>query len=56
MTIASCWCIDYTCMTITHIDGNLNWDTGAGTVPAAGDYIMVTGSCKNIVMRTLVAL
>jgi len=54
MTIASCWCIDYTCKSITHIDGNLNWDTGTGTVPCAGDYIMVTGSCKNIVMRTLV--
>jgi len=55
MTIASCWCIDYTCMSITHIDGCLGWDTGAGTVPGAGDYIMVTGSCKNIVIRTLVA-
>ena len=56
MTIASCWCIDYTCMTITHIDGNLNWDTGMCTVPSAGDFIVDTFGCKFIVMKLLVTL
>jgi len=55
MAISDDWCIDYTCKTIAHVDGCLDWDTGAGTVPGIGDYIMDTSSCKNIVMRLLVA-
>ena len=53
MTIASCWCIDFTAQTISHIDGCLNWDCGAGTVPSAGDYIVDTTSCKFIVFKLL---
>jgi len=55
MAISNDWCIDYTCMTISHVDGDIDWDTGTGTVPGIGDYIMDTTSCKNIVMRLLVA-
>jgi len=55
MAISDDWCIDYTCKTISHVDGNIDWDTGSGTVPGIGDYIMDTASCKNIVMRLLVA-
>jgi len=55
MAISDDWCIDYTCSVIQHVDGNLNWDTGTGTVPGIGDYIMDTASSKNIVMRLLVA-
>ena len=54
MTIASCWCIDYTCMVISHIDGVLGWDCGAGAVPTAGDYIVDTTGCKFIVFKLLV--
>ena len=55
MAISDDWCIDYTCTTIQHVDGDLDWDTGCGTVPGIGDYIIDTASCKFIVMRTLVA-
>jgi len=53
MAIASCWCIDFTAKTISHIDGCLNWDGGAGTQPLAGDYILATTACRNIVFKLL---
>jgi len=55
MAIVDDWDIDFTDKRISHIDGNIDWDTGTGTVPAADEYILDTFGCKNIVMKNLVA-
>lgn len=52
MPISDDWNIDFNNKIISHIDGNLNWDTGSGTVPSARDFIYNTTT--GAVARTLV--
>jgi len=55
MAVADDWDIDYIDKKISHIDGNLDWDGGSGTVPAADDYIYQT-SGNNAVAKLICSL
>jgi hypothetical protein len=52
MAVSDDWDIDYICKQISHIDGNLDFDTATGCSPAADDYIYQT-SGNNAVGKTL---
>jgi hypothetical protein len=56
MAVSDDWNIDYIDKKISHIDGNLDWDTGSACgQPIADDYIYQT-SGNNAVAKTLCAL
>lgn len=52
MAVADDWDIDYICKTISHVDGDLDFDTATGCSPAADDYIYQT-SGNNAIGKTL---
>lgn len=39
MAISSDWDINFSAKVISHVDGDLDYDTNTGTAPSAGDYI-----------------
>lgn len=56
MAVADDWDIDYICKQISHVDGDLDWDTGSACgQPVADDYIYQT-SGNNALGKTLAAL
>lgn len=55
MTIAAEWNIDFTNLIISHVDGNLPFDTNSGTEPLVGDYIKggTSGAVGKVLSRDI---
>ena len=54
MTIANDWDFNYAAKVISHIDGVLSYNTGTGTQPAVGEYIIgaTSGAIGKVLART----
>ena len=54
MAISNDWNFDYSAKVISHIDGILSYDTGDGTQPSVGQYIIgdTSGAIGKILART----
>lgn len=54
MPIADCWDYNYADKILQHVDGVLSYDTGSGTQPAVGNYIIgnSSGAVGKVIART----
>ena len=54
MPIADDWDFDYPNTVLQHVDGVLSYDTGSGTQPAVGDYVIgnTSGAVGKVIART----